>query len=525
MKSHTKKQKPFSSWIILINIIFIAIISIFSTSAGFLGQSATNGALSLSQDAARWISISLIMILGTVLPLSIFFAEKYGYKVVFFCGLIVLLLGSLLNFFSFNFWSFFISRAIAGIGSGTVFPLSIPIIRKAFAHKVENLPLALSLYIGIGFGVGTFLALWGGGYLMEYSSWKAPFLISFLTALPLLLTTWLIHPKTTPNPLKKFNIKGYIYFIAFISLLLIITVNVKAAWNTEGWSSGFIVSCFFLLAISLVLLIWNEINNKNPIIAFSLFKIKSFLLGCIAIFVIGFFLYSTQMMGIIFFDQILHYEVRAIGNYIGTLGITLGICSTLSAILTKLLNIRILAFAGLMLIVLSCWLNPTITVHSNHAQILNILNLRMLGIALALGPATSLAMSDVPPLLTGTASVFVTLTRQIGGTLGGLIGNIIITTRTHFHNQIFSANITPQAPAFQETALHIKNHLIRTMGTNPYNAQIKTQAIITENLVNQSLAASMNDFFFVAGIGALFVSIALLLEWIHLKRMFFFLKH
>jgi len=71
-------------WIVLMNLILVGTVGVISANAGFVVQSTLQGALMMSQDDMRWISISYIMMLGIILPLAVFLAERYGYKKIFF---------------------------------------------------------------------------------------------------------------------------------------------------------------------------------------------------------------------------------------------------------------------------------------------------------------------------------------------------------------------------------------------------------------------------------------------------------
>jgi DHA2 family multidrug resistance protein len=492
-------------------------IGVFSGTAGFVVESTLQGALMLSDDDNRWISISFIMMLGVVLPLAAYLADRYGYKRLFFVGTVILCFGSLLNCFSFDFWSLLISRAITGVGAGTLFPISIAIIDQVFPK--DKLVKALSLYVGLGFGVGTFLGILTGGFSAQYLSWKTPFLICFFLGIPSLFATWVLHPESTAFKSKKFDYLGYVLFTIFISALLVLLVSAKAEWNAAGWNSPFILWCIVFAIVSLIWLVWVEIKTPNPIILFSLFRIKSFSLGCFAIFVVGLPLYATQLLTINFLDADLGYAKYTIGLYLCSLGVTLGVFSAVAAFLTKKIDVRILTMIGLSLITLSCWLNPDMTIYSSHFQIFGINNLRVLGVSLTLGPATSLAMSEIQKEESGIASVFVTLARQIGGTLGTLIAGLMMIDRFQFHNQIFGSRINQKSAAFEKVSHHLQTHLIHNAGASPLDAADKAEGIIRANVMTQANATAMTDFFYLLGFVTFAIVIGLLVEFLYEKKL------
>ncbi len=500
----------FLPWLILANVIFATVIGSISATAGYVADSTIQGALQMSNDDLRWISVSFIMMLGIILPLGIYLARRYGYKTMFIWGLGVFVFGSLLNSLSFDFWSLLISRAIAGAGGGALFPLSIAIIAQTFPKGKLMLPLAL--YVGLGFGIGSFMGYIVGGYCVQYVSWQSSFFICFILGLISMVAAVLLHKETSPEVSHKFDIWGYVAFICFVTNILLILNSAKAEWNSEGWTSPFVITCSILAVLSLLILIPLELKNPYPLIAFSLFKTRSFLLGCITIFFVGAPLYTTQILSVTFLDNDLHYAKDMIGYYLHTLGLTLGLVSACAAFLTRFINIRILTFTGMALITFSCLINPDITIYSSHGQLLWMLNLRMVGIALALGPATAYAMSDIAPALAGAASVFVTFARQMGGTLGSLSAQVITIERQEFHNEMFGAQVDTASPAFQAVFRNLQSHLIHNTGASPTEAPQLAESIIRANVLTQSHATSMNDAFFLMGIATLVICLSILLE-------------
>jgi MFS transporter, DHA2 family, multidrug resistance protein len=497
-------------WVILINIIMTGISGVISANAGFIVDTSLRGDLQLSSDDMRWVSISFIMMLGIMLPLAIYLSERYGYKRMFFCGTAVFLVGSLFNSVAFDYPSILLSRAIGGIGAGTLFPISIAVIDKVFPKK--QITIAIALYVGCSFGVGTSLGFWAGGYFAQYVSWKFPFFICFFISIFTLLATWIFHRETPPNFALKFDRWGYVTFVVFIASILLILNSAKAQWNVEGWNSSFLWSCYVLGFLSFIILIILELKNPYPLISLALFKIKSFLLGCIAIFFIGAPLYSTSILAVTFLDGALHYEKNTIGLYLATLGLTLGGVSTCAAFLSKKVGVRVLTLAGMTIIALTCFMSPSISLYSSHGQFLWIWNLRMAGIGMALGPATALALSDLVPAVAGAASVFITLFRQVGGTLGSLWTEVVMFERNIFHQEMFGSQVDLQSPAFQSVISRIKGHLILQTGATTGEAETAALALVRENLQTQAIITSINDAFFLLGMATLISVIALTAE-------------
>lgn len=493
-----KEGHPLLPWFILANVTYISLISVFSATGGFVADSTIRGALRLSSDDLQWISISFIMMLGIILPYAIWLAERYGYKRMFFVGTLIFLLGSFLNSLAYDFYSLLISRALAGMGAGALFPISLAVIDRTFPK--ERLTLAISLYIGLGFGGGTLVAFLAGGYLVQYLSWQSVFWMCGILSLPVLVATWLFHAETEEKKNRPFDFWGYGAFILFISTLLLILSSAKAEWNTQGWTSPFILTCEALAVIGFIGWIVIELNVKSPLVDLSLFKIRSYMLGCTSLFFVGAALYANQILDVNFLDQNLKYEKHMVGLYLAPQGLIFGLMGASVAFLTKKIDIRILTLLGMALVSLSCWMGMFVTIYSSHAQMQWVWGVRMFGVGCVVGPATAYALSEVPKALGGAAAVFIILCRQIGGTLGSLAANVITVQRSVLHAERFGTQINPMSPRFEQVISNLQQHLVHQGGQTPQDSRELALGLVQENLITQATVVAMNDAFFVLGI-------------------------
>jgi DHA2 family multidrug resistance protein len=464
----------------------------------------------LSDDDRRWIGISFIMMLGVSLPYGIWLAERFGYKKIFFIGGCIFLFGSLLNSLSFDFWSLLISRAVAGAGAGALFPISLAIIDQNFPKNLLN--IAIPLYVGLGIGGATCLAYLASGYLVQYLSWQSFFFLCFLLTIPPLIVTWLFHSETEPQKQEKFDYWGYLAFIVFIANLFLILNSAKAEWNTEGWTSNFILTSAALGVLGFLAFIFIELNHPNPIIHFKLFKKRTFFLGCVTIGFVGAVLYATLVFSVVFFDFDLHYEKHRIGLFLAPQGFAFGFFAAIVAALSKKISIRLLTLIGMALVTVSCFMNSYITIYSSHSQLAWMWYLRYIGIGLSLGPATAFALSEIPVKLSGAAAVLIIFARQVGGTLGTLGTDLITIVRTVFHNARFGAQVDVMGPRFEQVSARLQAHLVHDVGMAPQEAQSEAIALIRNNVMTQSHATSINDAFYIYGIILGTITAALIIE-------------
>jgi DHA2 family multidrug resistance protein len=502
---------PMLRWVIWINVTFISMMAVMSTAGDFLAAPTVQGALMLSRDELRLINVCFILMLGIMPPLSIWLAQNYGYKKLFFVASLIFIVGSLLNGMAFDFWSFLLSRSLSGAAAGAIFPLSIAIIEQNFPKKL--LTAAVALNVGLSFGIGNIYGFWSAGFLTQYVSWGSFYSHCALLNLPVLLVTWLFHPETPPSTEKKgFDFSGYAMFILFIANLILILDGGKAEWNPGGWGSPFIITSSLLALIGLIAFIYIELNHPNPLIHFSLLKEKTCLLGCIYIFFVGAIFFATQILSVTFLDADLHYEKNTIGIFLIPRGFIFGLFAVIAALLAKRVGIRLLILLGMAFLTLSCWLNTSITIYSSHSQIQWMWICRMIGFGFTWGTAVAFALLKIPPHLAGAASVLIILSRQIGGTLGSLGAGNLSIQRTLFHDERFGAQMDVQGPVFKHIASQLQTHLSHNLGKVGSEAKSQALNLIRSNVQAQAHATSINDAFFFLGTILGVITVALILE-------------
>lgn len=503
-------REHLTPWIILINISLATFWAIISAVAAGIANTTISGALIIDSSLSSWIFTSYLMAVGTCLPLSGELADKYGAKCIFFVGLCIFIVGSGAAGFAFNFYSLIIFRIIEGIGAGIIFPLSLTIIAKEF--KPAQLPMAMALYMGIGFGLGMAAGFLVGGFFGEFAPWQGLFFMNIAVGIPLLFITWSVHHETEPKKLPPFDFLGFFFFAVFVVSLLLIVTSAKQPWNTKGYTSPLIVTCYFLSSISFVLLIITELRVKRPVVALKLFKEKAFVVSCVTIAIIGVILFGTINLIPDVLEFQLRYEKWKIGLLMLSSGLVFGVVGPLAGFLSKMIDVRLLALFGLVLLAISCFMNMPLTIHSDQWQFTWMLIVRSIGVAISIGPITALGLSEVPKEILAEGTTLITFARQIGGAFGSSIMGLIIVDRREFHNQMFGAQVDPYSPAFQNVVGQVTYRLKDVAGFTSETATKHAKAALADNIVSQSQMAATNDAYFVIGIVTSLL--ALVLGWI-----------
>lgn len=487
------------SFFSVILIILVTNLALISSTGVVIVSPVLIGELALSTNQSLWISSGYLMMVAATVPCSIFLGKKFGFHQTYSAGILILGLSSLFAGLSTNFSIFLFFRVLSGFGVGLIFPLSLSII--SMSVKSENISVALSAYTGIGFGMGAVIGFLLGGIIAQYHQW--PLIFYFSGGLGVLLFFLAICGFRGEKPNEKnnhFDFSGYLLFIVFSCSMITWLVSIKAAWNTEGGSSWFIRVCAFLAITSFFGLIIEENKKKFPLFFLQLFKIHSFTLGSILLFLIGGIFFSTASLFPNTLINCLNYTKIQAGYHMIIFGAALGVVGMICGFFSEKIGFRKIIVVGGVVLVFDCFYQHSFTIYSDPTQVMMILLLRGAGIGALMGPVTAWAIKEVPKELKASASIMVTIFRQLGGGLLGAWIQLIVYYRNVFHFQRFSENFDFSTSGLNAVQNTLNFQIYQRYGENPIAAKTISKEIIVDVLKRQADILSFNDAYFVNGV-------------------------
>lgn len=498
-------------WIVFAAICIANILAVMSLWAVDLGGSSIAGALLLGDTQLNWVSLSYIVISSTCVPISDWFSNRWGYKMIFFIGVVLFFTGTFFSGLATSFWPMIISRLVAGLGSAGIFPNSITLLVKVFNPKLKA--LVVSLYVTMAFGVGTVVGLLLGGYLLEFVSWQSIFFIAIWFVPFVLGSIFCFFSETEKKDMGKFDTWGVLMYLIFVVSLVAWIADVKAQWNTDGFHSTFAVSTLTIAILSFIAFIVYENICKKPLMNLSLFRVSTFLNGGLALLLVAFSFFSTVSAYNDMFQNALGYSQYQAGYYIMPVGIGLGVMGGLSSYLSEKIGETVVSLIGMALVIYSCIQQQAITIQSGHFQMNMILLVRGAGLGLALGPLTALMLQDIRPALMGQAAFMATLFRQMGGSLGSLVLSLIREIRQPFHEARYAEQASFSPQNLMQTGEKLKSFFVTESGATPSetisltasggatNSGFMSYRWLTESIKSQATITAANDAFLIFGIG------------------------
>ena len=221
-----------------------------------------------------WIFSGTALTAAICSPITGKLYELYGAKKIIISFLLIFTVAILFCGLSNSMFSLIVFRTLQGAGIGGVYGI-IWIMTASLWNPNER-----GKWVGIAtasFTVGTMVGPIMGGYISEIIGWRWIFFFNLPLSMILMTAIFIVFPSHEKTISRKFDYKGTIVFIFFVSSFLIGISNI-----VQDNSYIYINSIILFLASfgSLGLFIYIENKEKeNALIDLSLFKYKFFIGG------------------------------------------------------------------------------------------------------------------------------------------------------------------------------------------------------------------------------------------------------
>ncbi len=497
---------PSYRWFVLANIMigtFMAVLDVTIVNVGLPKMMATFG---VSVDKIEWVLTAYLLVFAVVLPSSGWIADHLGYKKTYALGLFLFTLGSLLCSLSPNENMLIAFRVLQGAGGGFIMPVGMAITTREFPPKQRGMALG---FWGIASAASVSLGPMFGGYLIDKFSWHALFDINVPVGIIALTVTLIIQREYKTEESRSFDLLGFISMTIFLVSLLLALADGNAAWNTGGWTSDFILTCFIISFFSFALFIYTELTVKHPIVDLRILKNRNFGLASIMLFIFGLAFFGNSFLLPLYLQNSLGYTALQAGLVFFPVGIIQAIMSPIAGRLSDKVNPKIPVLIGVALTFFSMYAYKDLSLTTEYQQIIVPLIIRGFGIGFMFIPLSTIAINDITKEKMAQATGLFNTIRQVGGSFGVAILGTLLTRRVIFHTEMYSQAVNQNSPTYKTIVYGLKQFIQQTAGGTGNETVLQAKALIVQNLTGQALVQGITDDFLVGAIITLLIIIPL----------------
>lgn len=392
----------------------------------------------------QWTVTGYVLAHAAVIPLSGWLTDRFGAKRVFLFSIAFFTLGSIFVAISTTPEQMILFRVFQGIGGGLIMPISI-----AFVYKVsppEKVGTVMGI-MGIPVLLAPALAPLLAGWLVDYVSWQWIFIIN----IPIGIITIILGIRSLPNikgepgtSLDKWGI--LLAPIAFASL------SYGISEGANGWTSSKTIWGLLIGAIALLLFIWVELRQKQPILELRVFKSLKF---NISIYIQWFFqiaLFGTMFMVPLFLQEVHQYSALKTGLLMLPQAIASGIFVLVSGTIFDRFGARPLVMSGMAAIGGAAFLLSQVSLSGEMSTLILALFLLGSGMGLAMMPLTTHIIQLAPSHLVDRVTALTNAAQQFISSfaIAGLM-TILASQMKYFSTEEGVSSLDTMANSFSAT--------------------------------------------------------------------------
>jgi EmrB/QacA subfamily drug resistance transporter len=366
----------------------------FTSSSVNIALPSIDRELSLSAISLSWIATSYLLAAAMFLVPFGRIADIYGRKKIYFAGVIIDAVGSVMCALMSSGNGIIFFRGMQGLGGAMIFGTGIAILTSVYPAQERGKALGINVAaVYAGLSAGPLI----GGLLTEYLGWRSIFFLNaLLGATIIVLVLWKMTGEWRDAKGERFDSAGaFIYSLSLVALMY----GFSVLPNLSG--GGLIVAG----GIGLYGFIVWEKRAQHPLLDIMLFsKNRVFRFSNLAAFINYGATFANVFLLSLYFQHIRGFSAEHAGMILITQPMMQILFSPLAGSLSDRMEPRLLASAGMAattagLVMLSFLQNQTPLWYV-------IASLAIMGVGFGFfsSPNTNAAMSSVDKKLYGTAS-------------------------------------------------------------------------------------------------------------------------
>ena len=369
--------------------------------------------LHVTMSQIQWVMIAYMLVLTVFLPFFGKLGDIFPKNKLYATGFLIFAVGAFLNTTAPTFGLLVTYRCIEALGASIMLSNAQAIIASIFKKERRGKALGLNgCIVAIGGMSGPAL----GGILINAFGWHSVFYPCIPVALAGAYYSWrmLPHSICIKRENFKFDYKGFLYFtISLFALLLAISEG-----HTWGWNSVKIIALGVITLIFGALFYFRDHKINYPLINFSLFAIRPFTFGNLAVMTSYMAMFTNSILLPFFLQEILEYNPLMTGLLILPYSVTLSVIAPISGRLSGKYGSRYLTLAGPIVYIIALIL---FTIYDEKVQMWQIVaasGIMGIGNGLFQSPSNNAIMTSVKKEEFGIASGILALSRNMGNILG-----------------------------------------------------------------------------------------------------------
>jgi EmrB/QacA subfamily drug resistance transporter len=403
-------------WLVAGVVIVGVIMSILDTTIVNVALETLSRELHSPLSTIQWVSTGYLLSLAIVIPLTGWMTERFGAKQVWMTSVALFGIGSALCGLAWSAESLIAFRILQGFGGGMIMPVGMIVMAQvAGPHRIGR----VMSVIGVPMLLGPILGPVIGGLIVDNVSWRWIFYVNIpIVAVALVMASKLLTAEHGRGDAGKLDLTG----LALISPGLAAIVYGLSQSETHGGFGATIVWAPIVGgAILTALFIRHAWFADRPLLDLKLFRQPGFGAAGAATFMLGGALFGTMLILPLYYQVARGESALTAGLLMAPQGIGAAMAMPLAGRLTDRIGGGIVALVGIVVMTIGTLPYAFVGADTPYGLLAGLLVIRGLGLGSSMMPSMAAAYALLKREAVPKATSTLTVTRQIGGSIGTAI--------------------------------------------------------------------------------------------------------
>jgi DHA2 family multidrug resistance protein len=491
-------------WLVAVVVSIATFMVVLDTAIANVSLRYIAGSLAASVDESTWVVTTYLIANAVVLPASGWLSNVVGRKRFYMICVAVFTISSFFCGVASSLGALIFFRILQGLGGGGMPTSEQAILADTFPPQQRG--QAFALY-GVAVIVAPTVGPTIGGWITDNFSWHWIFFINVPIGLASLALVHIFvdEPEVLERERAERLADGlkvdWVGFALIASTLGCLEVVLDRGQIADWFSSDLIITFSTLAVISFIAFIPWELSQKDPIVELRLLFHRQFGMAFFVMLMIGAILFGSNQIMPQLLQTSFPYTATLSGLAMMPGGLAMLLIMPIAGFVTGRFQPKYLMVLGLTSIALSMWYSTSLTSDASFDYFAWVRVYQTIGLPFLFIPINTVAYTGLPPDKTNQASALMNVARNLGGSLGISLANVVITQRSQFHQSRLAENTVPSSLAYQSTLREVTNHFI-AQGSSAGAAHKQAIGFIGQLIQSQATILAYIDVFYVCAIAA-----------------------
>jgi DHA2 family multidrug resistance protein len=491
-------------WLVAVVVSIATFMVVLDTAIANVSLRYIAGSLAASVDESTWVVSTYLIANAVVLPASGWLSNVLGRKRFYMICVALFTASSLLCGLAPNLSSLIFFRILQGLGGGGMPTSEQAILADTFPPAKRG--QAFALY-GVAVIVAPTVGPTIGGWITDNFSWHWIFFINVPIGLAsLALVHWLVDEPAILEREREERLAGglkvdWVGFLLIAMTLGCLEVVLDRGQIDDWFKSDTIILFSTLAAVSFLAFVPWELNQEDPIVELRLLGHRQFGMAFFVMLLVGAILFGSNQIMPQLLQTVFPYTAMLSGFAMMPGGIAMLLIMPIAGQITGKFQPKYLMALGLTGIALSMWYSTSLTPDASFDYFGWVRVYQMVGLPFLFIPINTVAYDGLPADKTNQASALMNVARNLGGSVGISLANVVLTQRTQFHQSRLVENTVPSSPVFQSTLQQITRYFMQH-GAAAGDANGQAMGFIGQLVRMQATILAYIDVFYVCAITA-----------------------